>query len=50
MVIAVPAYFTEAQRRAIKTATMIANLQLLAIINEPAAAGLALGENIPNNR
>lgn len=29
---------------------MIANLQLLAIINEPAAAGLALGDTIPNNK
>ena len=44
-VITVPAYFTDAQRRATKDAGAIAGLKVLRIINEPTAAALAYGEN-----
>jgi hypothetical protein len=40
-VITVPAYFNDAQRRATKEAGQIAGLNVLRIINEPAAAALA---------
>ncbi|MBW4617825.1 MAG: Hsp70 family protein [Cyanosarcina radialis HA8281-LM2] len=40
-VITVPAYFTDAQRQATKTAGEIAGLEVLQIINEPTAAALA---------
>jgi len=42
-VITVPAYFTDAQRAATKTAGAIAGLQVLRIINEPTAAAIAYG-------
>jgi len=41
-VITVPAYFTDAQRQATKTAGEIAGLEVLQIINEPTAAALAM--------
>ncbi|KYC43008.1 heat-shock protein Hsp70 [Scytonema hofmannii PCC 7110] len=40
-VVTVPAYFTDAQRQATKTAGEIAGLEVLQIINEPTAAALA---------
>lgn len=40
-VITVPAYFTDAQRQATKTAGEIAGLEVMQIINEPTAAALA---------
>ena len=40
-VITVPAYFTDPQRQATKTAGEIAGLEVLQIINEPTAAALA---------
>ena len=42
-VITVPAYFSDAQRRATKDAGKIAGLEVLRIINEPTAAALAYG-------
>lgn len=42
-VIAVPAYFNDAQRKATKEAGTIAGLNVLRIINEPTAAALAYG-------
>ena len=42
-VIAVPAYFTDAQRQATKDAGRIAGLDVKRIINEPTAAALAYG-------
>jgi molecular chaperone DnaK len=42
-VITVPAYFNDAQRQATKDAGRIAGLDVLRIINEPAAASLAYG-------
>src|ERR1700690_1915079 len=42
-VITVPAYFNDAQRQATKDAGQIAGLEVLRIINEPAAAALAYG-------
>src|SRR3569833_1468615 len=42
-VIAVPAYFGDAQRNATKDAGKIAGLEVLRIINEPTAASLAYG-------
>ena len=42
-VIAVPAYFDDAQRQATKDAGRIAGLSVLRIINEPTAAALAYG-------
>ena len=42
-VITVPAYFTDAQRKATKDAGQIAGLEVLRIINEPTAAALAYG-------
>jgi len=42
-VITVPAYFDDSQRQATKDAGTIAGLNVLRIINEPTAAGLAYG-------
>lgn len=42
-VITVPAYFDDAQRKATQDAGRIAGLNVLRIINEPTAAGLAYG-------
>ncbi len=42
-VITVPAYFSDAQRKATKAAGEIAGLNVLRIINEPTAAALAYG-------
>ncbi len=43
VVITVPAYFNDAQRKATKEAGVIAGLNVLRIINEPTAAALAYG-------
>lgn len=43
-VIAVPAYFNDAQRRATAEAGVMAGFQVMDILNEPAAAALAYGE------
>ncbi|ORX43253.1 the 70-Kda heat shock cognate protein from rattus Norvegicus in post-Atp hydrolysis state [Piromyces finnis] len=45
VVITVPAYFNDAQRRATRDAGRIAGLNVLQIINEPTAAALAYGLN-----
>ncbi|KAI3926941.1 hypothetical protein MKX01_032856, partial [Papaver californicum] len=42
-VITVPAYFNDSQRQATKDAGKIAGLNLLRVINEPTAAGIAYG-------
>ncbi len=42
-VITVPAYFSDAQRQATKSAGTIAGLEVLRIINEPTAAAIAYG-------
>lgn len=42
-VVTVPAYFTDARRKATMDAAQLANLPLLAIINEPTAAALGYG-------
>ena len=42
-VITVPAYFTDAQRMSTQHAAQLADLPVLAIINEPTAAALAYG-------
>lgn len=42
-VITVPAYFTDAQRKATKVSGEIAGLQVLRVINEPTAAALSYG-------
>src|SRR6202035_3580772 len=42
-VIAVPAYFNDAQRQATKDAGKIAGLEVLRLVNEPTAAALAYG-------
>ena len=42
-VISVPAYFCNAQRRATKHAGQLAGLNVLGIVNEPAAAAIAYG-------
>jgi len=47
-VITVPAYFDDAQRQATKDASRIAGLDVLRIINEPTAAALAYGKDLPN--
>ena len=44
-VITVPAYFTDAQRTATRNAGKIAGLNVIRIINEPAAAALAYSRN-----
>lgn len=43
MVIAVPAYFTDAQRESTKLAGQMAGLTVLKVISEPVAAALAFG-------
>lgn len=42
-VISVPAYFSDAQRKATKTAGKLAGLKVERLINEPTAAGIAYG-------
>lgn len=42
-VVTVPAYFNDGQRQATKDAGVIANLNILRIINEPTAAAIAYG-------
>ncbi|XP_026424573.1 heat shock cognate 70 kDa protein-like [Papaver somniferum] len=42
-VVTVPAYFNDSQRQATKDAAKIAGLNVLQIINEPTAAGIAYG-------
>ena len=42
-VVTVPAYFNDSQRKATKNAGVIAGLNVMRIINEPTAAGLAYG-------
>src|SRR5437867_2726245 len=42
-VVTVPAYFNDGQRQATKDAGRIAGLDVIRIINEPTAAGLAYG-------
>jgi molecular chaperone DnaK len=49
-VIAVPAYFNDAQRQATKDAGQIAGLEVLRIINEPTAAALAYGMDKDENK
>lgn len=44
-VITVPAYFNDAQRQATKDAGVIANVEVLRILNEPTAAAIAFGLN-----
>lgn len=44
-VITVPAYFSNAQREATKSAGQIAGLEVVRIINEPTAAAIAFGLN-----
>ncbi|HUQ07567.1 MAG TPA: molecular chaperone DnaK [Kofleriaceae bacterium] len=46
-VVTVPAYFDDAQRQATKDAGRIAGLDILRIINEPTAAALAYGRDLP---
>ena len=43
VVITVPAYFNDSQRQATKDAGLIANLNVLRVINEPTAAAIAYG-------
>merc|ERR1711868_165863 len=43
VVVTVPAYFNDSQRQATKDAGAIASLNVLRIINEPAAAAIAYG-------
>ncbi len=43
VVISVPAYFDETQRNATKNSALIANLEVLRLINEPTSAALAYG-------
>ena len=43
VVITTPAYFTEAQKEATKIAGKLADLEVIAMINEPTAAALAYG-------
>ena len=42
-IITVPAYFNDSQRQSTKDAGLIAGLNVLRIINEPTAAGIAYG-------
>lgn len=44
-VISVPAYFTDAQRTAVKEAGRLAGLEVERVVNEPTAAALAYGFN-----
>src|SRR5258708_39201924 len=43
-VITVPAYFSDAQRKATREAAALANLEAIRMLNEPTAASLAYGE------
>lgn len=43
MVITVPAFFTDAQRRAVRDAAAIANVRLLKLVNEATATALSYG-------
>lgn len=46
-VITVPAYFTDSQRKATKTAAKLAGIDVLRILNEPTSAAIAFGiENV----
>jgi len=47
-VITVPAYFNNAQRQATKDAGTIAGLDVMSVINEPAAVGLVYGRDKKN--
>ncbi len=47
-VVTVPAYFDDAQRQATKDAGRLAGLDILRIINEPTAAALAYGKDLPS--
>lgn len=49
VVISVPAYFNELQRRAVRDAGRIAGLEVLRLINEPTAAALAYGLHDPTD-
>ena len=49
-VITVPAYFTDAQRRATREAGRIAGLEVVRIINEPTAAALSYESGSTGNR
>ena len=49
VVITVPAYFNEAQKRATKEAGEIAGFNVIRILNEPTAAAIAYGYNINKN-
>ena len=42
-VITVPAYFDDSQRQAVKNAALLANIDVLRLINEPTAAAIAYG-------
>ncbi len=48
-VITVPAHFNDAQRQATKDAATICGLEVLRVINEPTAAGLAYGLDTKKN-
>ena len=48
VVLAVPAYFDESQRRAVKNAAAIAKLNVLCILNEPTAVAIAYHNNERN--
>ena len=48
VVITVPAYFNEAQKKATKEAGEIAGLEVIRILNEPTAAAIAYGFDINN--
>jgi molecular chaperone DnaK (HSP70) len=47
-VITVPAYFNDAQRQATKDAGVLAGLNVMQILNEPTAAGIAYTHQIKN--
>lgn len=49
-VITVPAYFTDAQRKATREAGTIAGLEVIRIINEPTAAALAYEKNADSGK
>ena len=42
-VITVPAYFNDSQRQAVKNAALLANIDVMRLINEPTAAAIAYG-------
>ena len=43
VVVSVPVYFTDAQRRAMENAAQIADIPLVKLMNEPTAACLSYG-------